>query len=275
MAAASPSQAFSLVELSIVMIIGSMLLLTVTGAKSLLERSHTLKLAADLLEIRQAVKLFTQKYNNLPGDYPYASQVIQAGLMDGNGDGYLGTIATQQDGSWNFLTNAAASQEQRSFFQHLQASGLLLNFTLTLEGYLIPTGIDNLAIVPRIEFSENLYELPINSLTLVNFQGLTAATSDPVQLSSALSTEQLRTLKQHLDGSKCQQGSCLLEGQLLVRILSTADYVASTNIAADNCFYNHNGQIVLNLHSKRKCTAFLPLDAPTQITANVQGTVND
>lgn len=255
--------AFSLVELAVVMVISSLLLLGATSTVKLVQRSQVLKLAAELLAIKQATHLFTQKYTTLPGDLNNATQVIRANLINGNGDGYLGSVSLQQNGNWENLNDVGNSSENRNFFTHLQAANMLLDLSLDNDGFALSSTVKGIAMIPRVEFAEQLFAQPLNTITIVNADELhTKGLHNLTALVEALTIDQLTILKKSLDGSQCLQGNCLLEGQLIIRAITATDYNASDG---NNCYLNSNGTIRLNPQATRKCSVFLPLEPTSPI----------
>ncbi len=82
----SSRNAFTLIELSIVLLIISLIIGGVIGGKSLIESAKIQKFIADINSIKAAVNTFENKYNALPGDLRNATSYWD-GTSNGNGDG--------------------------------------------------------------------------------------------------------------------------------------------------------------------------------------------
>lgn len=122
--------AFSLVELSIVLVILGLLVGGVLSGQSLIRAAELRSYAAESERIRAAMHSFRDKYFSLPGDMTNATQFwgVAAGTgndatcentestdnrtCNGNGDGYVGT-------------NQVNEGERFRFWQQLAAAGLI------------------------------------------------------------------------------------------------------------------------------------------------------
>lgn len=118
-------QAFSLVELSIVLVILGLLVGSILAGQSIIRAAELRKITTSLDNIRTAYGIFRDKYFYLPGDMPNATSFWGAlascpsdastsgstATCDGNGDGALGS-----DGTTNEATRA---------WQHLAVAGFI------------------------------------------------------------------------------------------------------------------------------------------------------
>lgn len=100
---------FSLIELSIVILIVGLLLLGITSATKLVKQAEMRKLIAEVDEIKQAMQTFFGAYNELPGDMENAT-IFFTGTGNGDGDGNIEVIADS--------AGAGASEVGR-VFEHL------------------------------------------------------------------------------------------------------------------------------------------------------------
>ena len=134
---------FTLIELSIVLVIISLIIGGVVGGKSLLETARINKQIAQLIEIKTAVHAFELEYDALPGDFDEAEEYWQGGVTEsGNGNGII-----QHDGGVNLdmtdptdagYVNASYDDdfagEFLHFFVHLSLAGILPgNYTNTTD----------------------------------------------------------------------------------------------------------------------------------------------
>lgn len=119
-------QGFTLLELSIVLVIIGLIVGGVVAGQSLIRSASIKKDLTRVEQIQQAVLSFKYKYNALPGDIPNASEYwgvatsctsmptpSNSGACNGNGDGM---ITTQPSFNW---------VEMQSIFQHLSKAGMV------------------------------------------------------------------------------------------------------------------------------------------------------
>jgi predicted Fe-S protein YdhL (DUF1289 family) len=105
----SAASGFTLLEITLVLIILAAVVGGITAGKNLLRVSLMDKAAAQIEQIQSGVKLFSNKYQCMPGDC--ADPVAITGYTySGNGN--------------NFLENTWLSNENKAFWIHLSASGM-------------------------------------------------------------------------------------------------------------------------------------------------------
>ncbi|MFT6331912.1 MAG: prepilin-type N-terminal cleavage/methylation domain-containing protein [Lentimonas sp.] len=104
-------KAFSLIELSIVLIIIGLLVAGVTGGASLIKNAELRKVVEEARGYQTAVNSFFAKYNALPGDFGTAIGT-QTGTATGNDDGAIAFINVNATGgrmegniAWQMLVN--------------------------------------------------------------------------------------------------------------------------------------------------------------------------
>lgn len=111
---------FTLVELSVVIIIIGFLIAGVVVGKSLLRNSRIQGLTAEVANYTQAISNFRDKYQALPGDFATASSVW-SGVTNGDGNGLI-----------TVNISATRLDEQFLAWQHLAKSEMIKgNFTGT------------------------------------------------------------------------------------------------------------------------------------------------
>lgn len=123
--------AFSLVELSVVLVIIGLVIGAVFTGKSLIRASEINAVGADVARVRQALGMFKETYRYSPGDMANATVVwgeVSPGCTDaisttqatcnGNGDGKIGLLT----GSMNVPVTA---YEIPRAWQHLSNAGLM------------------------------------------------------------------------------------------------------------------------------------------------------
>jgi len=114
------SLAFSLIELSIVLIIIGFLVSAITGGVSLIESSKVSSVISKTTQWSQAMLTFKEKYFALPGDMSETEAQNRFGATDaqsnavtgGNSDGLIGNISPTEE-------------ESVDFFHHLSLSGII------------------------------------------------------------------------------------------------------------------------------------------------------
>ena len=101
-------QGFTLVELSIVLIIIGLLITSVAAGNKLIENARIRSVIADLNEYYVALSAFELSYDQLPGDFNQASSFFASGA-NGNNNGLdegTGDAADEMGNSWLHLTEA-------------------------------------------------------------------------------------------------------------------------------------------------------------------------
>lgn len=116
---------YSLIELSIVLVIVGLLVGGVMVGHTLIKAAELRAVTTEFAEWQAAVNTFRQKYSQYPGDFDAATQVwgedtcpaavgsVLSATCDGNGDG----VIAQHD--------ASTQEEHYLFWQHLMKAGLV------------------------------------------------------------------------------------------------------------------------------------------------------
>lgn len=92
-----PSAGFSLVELSIVLIVIGLLIGGALKGQELLEKARLQSILTQIEQYRYAINTFNETYGHLPGDMPTANTQIQNGLPNGDGDGIIAGDGLDKD----------------------------------------------------------------------------------------------------------------------------------------------------------------------------------
>jgi prepilin-type N-terminal cleavage/methylation domain-containing protein len=101
----SRSSGFSLVELSITLIIIALIIAAIASGGHLMQAAQINKIISEITGYKQAVENFKLKYHNLPGDQPNASQ-FWADVTNGNGDEKISEATTESLQAWTHLSKA-------------------------------------------------------------------------------------------------------------------------------------------------------------------------
>lgn len=281
------TSAFSLIELSIVLVIMGLLISGLIGGKALIDSSKVVSLSNELNQFTVAVNAFNLKYDAYPGDYNKASTRIRSDLENGNGDGYIGyydpdNLASLEN--WSFILDNDKTLESRMFFAHLFAAKILnqqdsgalhklfslptalassasSNNTLSgriVHGYYRSKPFPEAVLFPRVDAGSN-YANAINSMVLVNTASLTAALNSGVveigKLTAVLSPKTLLKLKHKLaEDSSCRSGDCLVSGNIYIHRLDQQE-TESSGSNTPCIIQSSSGELVLNTaNNARKCT---------------------
>lgn len=113
-------EGFTLIELSVVIVIIGLIVAGVVAGASLVEQSKIRSLTSDYQKYMAAVSAFRLQYNYLPGDLPNGSQYGFGGGDHGNGNRFLQDDASHA--GWHSKNNAELTQ----FWIHLGQSGAKL-----------------------------------------------------------------------------------------------------------------------------------------------------
>lgn len=99
-------KAFSLLELSIVIIIIGLIIVGSVGGSKLIEEAKLQKVSTEISSIRKAVNMFQAVYNQLPGDFSKASNFGFTSNYTGDGDDKIEILNNEYKESWLDLVSA-------------------------------------------------------------------------------------------------------------------------------------------------------------------------
>lgn len=106
---------FSLVEISIVIVIIGLITAGVTSAQSIIKSSKIQAQILDFQKYKVAYNSFKEQFNALPGDFKRASDYFGVAVPNGNGNNYI-------DGG---LDNVMPPSEVMLFFHHLSLAKMV------------------------------------------------------------------------------------------------------------------------------------------------------
>ncbi len=106
--------AFSLIELSIVLVILGLLTGGILGGKSLIRAAELRSITTDVTKYQTATIAFEGKYFALPGDLPNASSFWSTVTFNGDGDGEIEKVET-----------ASTEMETFHYWNHLAHAGMI------------------------------------------------------------------------------------------------------------------------------------------------------
>lgn len=107
---------FTLVELSIVLVVVGLLIGGILVGQSLIESAKIQKTIRQITDYNHGTSLFVQRFKYFPGDFPQAVEMLGA-TTNGNGNRIVGI------GPWNRYS--AVPAEESNFYQHLTKAGMV------------------------------------------------------------------------------------------------------------------------------------------------------
>lgn len=113
----SVSRGFTLIEISIVLVIVGLLAGAILKGQQMIENAKYKAFVKEIDSIRTAIATFQDQYKYLPGDFPRADSKLYAPgitILNGNGDGQI---------TWGSCDSAG--EDSCLVWQHLIAAGLL------------------------------------------------------------------------------------------------------------------------------------------------------
>lgn len=113
---AKQNKGFTLIELSIVIVVIGLIVAGVVGGQTLVKQAKIRLQIADLQKYNVAYNTFLLEYDDIPGDFNKASQ-YWPGTPDGDNNGVI------SNSSYNDCANLA--NENVKFFLHLSQAGLI------------------------------------------------------------------------------------------------------------------------------------------------------
>lgn len=158
-------QAFSLVELSIVLVILGLLTGGILAGQSLIRASELRAVSTEYQRYVSATQAFRDKYFQLPGDMTNANKFWGA-ADGGTGDSVACVTTTTNDartcnGNGNGrIGDGTTSNESHRFWQHLANAGLIEGQFSGISGTTAPTTIIVGGNVPRSKLDSSSYWFP-------------------------------------------------------------------------------------------------------------------
>ncbi|MDK9722527.1 MAG: prepilin-type N-terminal cleavage/methylation domain-containing protein [Rhodospirillales bacterium] len=120
---------FTLIEMSIVLVIIGLLIGGVLKGQELIDSTRLKSVVAQWDAVKAATNGFQDRYNGMPGDYSTATTVIRAtGVENGDGNGVIGTTSAAPLASGS---GTGAAGENLNFWAHLTAANLLSGVQLS------------------------------------------------------------------------------------------------------------------------------------------------
>jgi len=117
------NKAFTLIEMSIVLVIVGLIVAGVLIGQDLIRGAEARGIVTQLDRINAGMNSFKGKFSALPGDFSQATSYIAAGATNGNGDGYI--ALNSAIGGTAAPTVVSATTEYQGVWNHLSALNLI------------------------------------------------------------------------------------------------------------------------------------------------------
>jgi len=224
---------FTLVELSIVLVIIGLLLGGVLIGKDMIESAKLRKMIADVESYRAATAVFEEKYNALPGDMSNATQFWGTDAACPN-SATTGTC----NGNGNAQITNGVPGEPSFVWQHLARAGLI-------KGNYMPNWTDG-TITPGLDAAPTPYPGTLISMFYIGVQSGAAAHYDgsydnvlyaggttytvPGWFTGGFSCDRITMIDQKMDDGKPAVGNVVLYSRLSGCTSNTA---ANAGLSAD------------------------------------------
>lgn len=124
---------FTLIEMSLVLVIIALLVAMITAGTSLLEQSKLTSVVSDINKFKTAIDNFKQKYSSLPGDMIDASNEWSGcdstdnTYCNGNGNGRISSINANTDERYRFWQHLELAGQIKGHFTGRAGSGTVID----------------------------------------------------------------------------------------------------------------------------------------------------
>lgn len=234
---------FTLVELSIVIVIIGLIVAGVVGGQTLVKQAKLRTIAADFQKFETALNAFLLSYDQLPGDFDKAQDYWGAGVNNGNDD--------------NFITCEGGAQRHEAIdvWEHLYRAEILSEIYVGASG----AGNQDVSVggvnVPKSSYSNQVYSIfSSNPFIIFNRQIMmsivfgTQGTSCP-WCNGGLLANDARSIDMKVDDGIANQGKLLgVDGNAPAAgscsqkyTTAGADYNLSSTLEACRLFYIYRG----------------------------------
>jgi len=129
---AKTQRGFTLIEMSIVLVIIGLIVGGILKGQELIESSRQKNVISQIDRFRAGITTFIDRFKSYPGDFARATELLSANVGVGNDDGHVGAINAA---AANLATAAnVLGQENIDFFTHLLAAQLVSGGTVVADG---------------------------------------------------------------------------------------------------------------------------------------------
>jgi prepilin-type N-terminal cleavage/methylation domain-containing protein len=137
---------FTLVELSIVLLIIGMITTGIIGGRELLRQSELQSVISDVEKYKTAIHTFEMAYNALPGDFKEGAEYWPGMTTGGNGDNYIEWYTDEHFDAFEHLYLANTIPDCGDYLCNSKIDGGKFSLQSSLSGYL-PGGTTGTFIV--------------------------------------------------------------------------------------------------------------------------------
>lgn len=246
----TPSRGYTLLELSIALVIIGLLVGGVLTGKNLIESAKVTNTISKATEFKNAVMAFRTQYKEFPGDMPTATSIWGAADGgDGQGTDCRDVVSTTKatcngDGNGNVARlhtdSGTSSYERLRLWQHLSSAGYITgqySGTLNADGE-IEGGV-NVPEAPLTGVIYDMYSQHITDGAIFGRRGLYLKIATPNgfdAFGAAFTTEQARGIESKYDDGSPDSGQMVvLDGYDTGGCVSNGtDYTTTTAFLAGN-----------------------------------------
>lgn len=197
-----PERGFTLLELSVILLIMALLAVGISLGKDVLDSSKNRSLIQEVQEFRTSILTFRTRFQAFPGDMSDATTYL-SGVANGDGDELI---------EWN--TGSGTPHEGPQAFLHLQTADLLSSdITLSGQG---GTAVINTNIPPSVitgaGYSVNYFtSILSNAENTGHYLLLGGESTTGFNLTPVLGTEDAHTIDNKMDDNRPKTGRVLAQ----------------------------------------------------------------
>ncbi len=218
---------FTLLEMSMVLVVIALIFSLITYAGSLIKQSQAKSLIAELSQFQQMIQTFTTQYAALPGDFANAYNTFGSSCS---------TIASECNGNSNGIiewNNSTTNIESLRAWQHLNLAGLL---SIGFPGTTSTSGESDIGVnIPASSWPGAGVELYVGAATqngatgnAIQIAGFTASSS--ANSANIMTPQDAWSIDMKIDDGIGQKG----------RILGFNTGTTTSCVGTDNLTYNLN-----------------------------------
>lgn len=233
--------AFTLLELSIVIVIIGLIVAGISAGQSLVKQANMRSTLASINELRTAINTFSLQYNELPGDIPNASSyftcatdgVVAGNTCNGDGDGRI---------IYYTPTNTSLREGWRAH-EHLRLAGILEG-NMTAPGIVADASNVLGSIIgvntPEVPFANTGIALgAANSLPYKALFYLGAFSTNYSVIGAAFTHPEAYAIDKKLDDANPTSGIITPWGNVTCRSSSITEYDLSIDTPDCSLRFNH------------------------------------
>lgn len=236
---------FTLVEMSIVLVIIGLIIGGVLVGQDLIRQAETTALIGQIQEYDTAMHTFKTKYGTLPGDLPSASSVLPATtgitLASGDGNGFLSDAPNASGGGTGtgFTSPTTTAGEIVQVWAHLSTTGMIEGLFTGVSGTVtFPVAGSSAANFPSLKTGRGGIVAFGNAPDAFNYYwlGLTTSASSTLATAANLRPDEAYGIDKKLDDGLPTSGNVMGSGNA-----SPAASTGWVTTTAATCFGTSSG----------------------------------